>query len=335
MKKLLLTLGIAMAFYSSFAQDNTFPSPNGNVGIGTTTPGYNTGSGTTNSNILLDLYNSAHTSSTILRVTGTGEANGNYTGLLLGAGGLQGRGRGGVLYEPYGTAYGFGRLHFVVNQTAGEGEATLADTRMTIIGNGNVGIGTTSPGAKLEVAGNIRNSSLLVKGLQPGIDFANTSTGGHSWNMWSVGPSETMPNGSLAFYDETANQYRLGIDNNGNVGIGTSNPDAKLAVNGTIHSTEVKVDAVVPTPDYVFEPDYKLTSLEDIKAYVNKNHHLPEIPSAKEIEKDGIQLGDMNMKLLKKVEELTLYLIEQSKQLTDQQKINQSLQKQIDQLAKK
>jgi hypothetical protein len=80
-------------------------------------------------------------------------------------------------------------------------------------------------------------------------------------------------------------------------------------------------------PDYVFEPDYKLPELNELKAYVDKNHHSPEIPSAAAMAKDGITLGEMNMKLLKKVEELTLYLIEQ-------QKINQSLQDQINKLSK-
>jgi hypothetical protein len=118
----------------------------------------------------------------------------------------------------------------------------------------------------------------------------------------------------------------------GNVGIGTTSPDEKLTVNGTIHSIEVKVTPSVPTPDYVFEPDYKLTSLEELKAYVDKNHHLPEIPSAKEIEKNGIQLGDMNMKLLKKVEELTLYLIEKDNNDKEKDAQLQLQQNQINQL---
>lgn len=99
----------------------------------------------------------------------------------------------------------------------------------------------------------------------------------------------------------------------GNVGIGTEKPDAKLAVNGTIHSKEVKVDLTVPAPDYVFANDYKLRTLKEVETYVNQNSHLPEIPSAKEFEKNGIQLAEMNMALLKKVEELTLYAIEQEK----------------------
>ncbi|MFM8739435.1 MAG: TMF family protein, partial [Cytophagales bacterium] len=100
----------------------------------------------------------------------------------------------------------------------------------------------------------------------------------------------------------------------GNVGIGTTAPDAKLAVKGTVHANEVKVDLNVPGPDYVFENGYDLMSLEETKAYLDANKHLPEVPSAKEMEKNGVQLGEMNMLLLKKVEELTLHLIEMKKE---------------------
>jgi len=99
----------------------------------------------------------------------------------------------------------------------------------------------------------------------------------------------------------------------GNVGIGTENPDAKLAVSGTIHSKEVKVDLSVPAPDYVFAHDYNLKTLAEVEKYVKENNHLPDIPSARDFEKEGIHLSEMNMALLKKVEELTLYVIEQKK----------------------
>ena len=96
----------------------------------------------------------------------------------------------------------------------------------------------------------------------------------------------------------------------GKVGIGTNSPDEKLTVNGTVHAKEVRVDLSVPGPDYVFEPDYELRSLEEIAQFIQNEKHLPEVPSAKEMESNGVELGDMNMLLLKKIEELTLHLID-------------------------
>ena len=76
----------------------------------------------------------------------------------------------------------------------------------------------------------------------------------------------------------------------------------------------------MPGPDYVFEKDYKLKTLTEVQKYITANKHLPEIPSAKNMEQNGVDLSEMNMKLLKKVEELTLYLIENEKQLKEQRK---------------
>jgi len=101
------------------------------------------------------------------------------------------------------------------------------------------------------------------------------------------------------------------------MGIGTTSPDAKLTVNGNIHAEEVKVDLSVPGPDYVFKEDYDLKSLEEVQNFIKAHGHLPNIPSTKEMEENGIQLGELNMKLLEKIEELTLYTLAQQKKIEE------------------
>ena len=118
---------------------------------------------------------------------------------------------------------------------------------------------------------------------------------------------------------------------NGNVGIGTSVPDTKLAVKGIIHAQEVRVDLSVPGPDYVFESDYTLMPLATLENYLNTNKHLPEVPSAKTMEQDGVKLMEMNMLLLKKVEELTLYIIALEKENKRQ---NEAINKLVDRSSK-
>ena len=102
------------------------------------------------------------------------------------------------------------------------------------------------------------------------------------------------------------------IRGNGRVGIGTTNPRNLFEVNGTIRSKEVKVEAI-NWPDYVFEKAYELRSLEETEAFIKSNKHLPEIPSAEDIEANGVQLGEMNRLLLQKIEELTLHMIQMNK----------------------
>ncbi|MFC3197298.1 hypothetical protein ACFOET_06710 [Parapedobacter deserti] len=118
----------------------------------------------------------------------------------------------------------------------------------------------------------------------------------------------------------------------GNIGIGTNAPQAKLAVNGNILAKEVKVKTDISVPDYVFEPGYELQALADVEAFVKKHRHLPEIPSAADIQRDGLDLAEMNLLLLKKVEELTLHLIEQRKDKMSLQSQVNDLQHRVIQL---
>jgi hypothetical protein len=171
-------------------------------------------------------------------------------------------------------------------------------TAYLTINSGNVGIGTTSPTARLQVETGSDSSPAL-----------RLQSGGFSMN--GTAPFSIDANGVFS--------GRFIVLGNGNVGIGTPLPDSKLSVNGTIHTKEVKVD-LTNWPDYVFEPTYDLKPLKEIESYIKANKHLPEVPSAKEMETNGVQLGEMNMLLLKKVEELTLYVIELKKRDEAQQK---------------
>jgi hypothetical protein len=115
----------------------------------------------------------------------------------------------------------------------------------------------------------------------------------------------------------------------GNVGIGTTNTQGyKLAVNGGIIAEEVKVVTDVPEADYVFKNNYNLMPLNQVEQYVNEHQHLPEVPSTEQFKKDGYKVGEMDELLLKKVEELTLYVI-------DLKKENERLAKEVENLKSK
>lgn len=99
------------------------------------------------------------------------------------------------------------------------------------------------------------------------------------------------------------------------LGIGTENPDMELTVNGNIHAIGVIVNPEIPVPDYVFEPGYGLRSLNELQKFIDENGHLPEILPSEKFRKEGLKLGEMDLKLLLKIEELTLYVIEQRKRI--------------------
>ena len=186
---------------------------------------------------------------------------------------------------------------------------------LTIVNGGIVGVGTTNP---------IYGRFQVTQGSDAsdqGIAILN-STGGRAMRIW------TDANNSY-IYSNGVGTSPLILNGGGNVGIGTKNPDQLLTVKGIIHASEVLIDLNVPGPDYVFEQSYKLPRLEEVKSYVESNKHLPEVPSAQEMEKNGVKAGEMNMILLKKVEELTLYLIEANKRINDQQKEIEYLKKSI------
>jgi len=124
---------------------------------------------------------------------------------------------------------------------------------------------------------------------------------------------------------------------NSSVGIGTTNitdVNYKLFVETGIRTRKVKVDQV-SWADYVFKPEYKLRPLAEVESFIRRNNHLPEVPSEKEVKENGVDLGENQVTLLKKIEELTLYLIDQNKEIKEQNKRLEQLEKELNALKKK
>ncbi|GGG27797.1 hypothetical protein GCM10011344_30760 [Dokdonia pacifica] len=138
----------------------------------------------------------------------------------------------------------------------------------------------------------------------------------------------TNTDGSVTLLKNKEEQNAVYITKDGRVGIGKKNPTDKLEVNGQIHAKSAKLD-LKEWADYVFEDGYDLVRLREIEKYINTHGHLPEVPTTEEVQENGIELGQMNVLLLKKIEELTLYLIEKEHQVQKLQKQYDELQQQI------
>jgi hypothetical protein len=141
--------------------------------------------------------------------------------------------------------------------------------------------------------------------------------GGHMSFRTRNGDTQTW-NGWNEFY-HSGNLNRADVDFTAKTVNSTS-----VYNNGNLWSKEIRVAVTNPWGDYVFNKDYPLRSLENLKNYIKQNHHLPELPSAGQVEKQGINIGEINTVLVKKVEELTLYLINLKK---DNEKLNERLKK--------
>jgi Phage T4 tail fibre len=183
-------------------------------------------------------------------------------------------------------------------------------TKMVVTPSGKIGIGTSSPGSPLEVNGEVAsqfaygrftakdNSGIVraqIGNSSSGIAFLNVNDGSGN---------------AVVDLQSSGNSYIIG----GNVGIGTTNPGSyKLAVKGKIGAQEVVVTQS-GWSDFVFKDDYKLRPIDQVAEYVKKNKHLEGIPTEAEVNKYGVSVGDMQKKLLQKLEETTLYLIQMKKE---------------------
>ena len=244
---------------------------------------------------------------------------------------------------------------------------TCAGTEAMRIGNGTkpyVGIGITAPTQMLHM----NNGAILVQGTVPGVGGANVLIGGtpssQPYGQYGIEYESAADvgytYGGLNFWKPWLStgvntNNILFLNDNGKVGVNTANPTAQLTVNG---KTVIGDPATVTMPgnynlyvqngilteklrvglvntadwaDYVFAADYKLRSLSDVETFVNANKHLPEVPSACEVVEKGVDMVEMDAALLKKIEELTLYTIKQEKQIAEQNKRLQRLEKKLEQ----
>lgn len=197
------------------------------------------------------------------------------------------RAQSGAASAIFFDATGNIRLRTAISDAANTNITSFQETVMA--NNGNIGIGISSgstPTQKLHVVGNTYITGNVGIGIQ---------------------------NASKKLHVEGETYL------NGKVSIAGTNSDAntKLFVNGTIGCSKVvvAVGEASSVPDYVFEPDYELMPLQEVESYVQEHKHLPEIPSAQQVVEEGLSLSEMNLLLLKKVEELTLYIIEQEKRI--------------------
>ena len=309
----------------------------GKVGIGTATPttifhvvGSQTLSGNLNfvgGNQLIQFANPPASAKPMIYMFKSGTANNNRMVLAHSSS-----------YPDWGLQYNDGIDQF---DFLGAGSSKLAIN----LSNGNSGIGTATPANKLHVVGNqtLEGNLTFTQGTQS-IQFANPgATPAPMMYMFASGTvnaarmviahSPGFPTWGLQYSDNGdqfdflgAGSSRMTVNlSNGNVGIGVTAPVYRLEVCGTIRAKEVRVET--GWCDYVFEKDYKLRSIDELEKYINDNKHLPGIAPASEVEKDGLKVAEMNKAMMEKIEELTLYVIQLSKE-------NKKLQADIEALKK-
>lgn len=235
------------------------------------------------------------------------------------------------------STFGNGFGHRIVNIDPGElttlnfqarHNSTTWKDAFVISSTGNVGIGLANPQHPLHISFLAGQRSRFQYGTSH-MDIVDYPTGSFDYSnsigIWASGKDALLMSGqgsNIRLVTNTSagtSVERMRVTANGNIGIGTKNPQYLLAVNGVIGAKEVNV-TTSGWADYVFRPEYPLRPLSEVEAFIVKHGHLPNIPSEKEVLENGVNLLEMNIKLLEKVEELTLYVIELEKKILIREK---------------
>ncbi len=293
--------GISFSTGSNTRNERMRIGVNGNVGVGTTNP-----------------QRKLHISS---KGASTADQPLRPEKWQVGIGHVDGTDQGEVLIGTYGK------------QPAIQGHGTGTSYKLLLNPyNGSVGVGTINPSGKLEVLKNadlsnaitLPNSGLVIRADNDGSD-ASLRFGVDNTNLKAV--IQTQQTTTASKFDLLINPF------GGNVGIGTKNSGSwKLAVNGKIRAKEIKVET--GWSDFVFYDDYKLPTLMEVENHIKENGHLKDIPSEKDVKENGIFLGEMDAKLLQKIEELTLYTIQQQKEIQELKKHNSRIKQQEKEITK-
>ena len=162
-------------------------------------------------------------------------------------------------------------------------------------------------------------------------DSSSTSSSGWSLSGNSTSGSFLGTTNNSSIHIRTNGVERMIVDSLGNIGVGTSDTKGyRFSVNGDAIFTKIKVKQYSGWPDYVFAQERRLPKLEELERYINDNKHLPDVPSASEVEKSGLDVGDNQAMLLKKIEELTLYVIDINKKVEKLTEENAQLKKKLE-----